>query len=62
MSVFVCRYPGCGNLFHEGQQIPDRCPNGDHSPFAEKDEEGQPLTYTAQELEGRKKILAEAQK
>ena len=60
--MYICPWPGCGNVFLEDQQIPSCCPNNDHDPFAKGDEEGRPFTYNVQELLDRKKILAEAQK
>ena len=60
--MYICPWPGCGNVFPKDQQISSCCPNNDHDPFAERDEEGQPFIYDAQELLVRKKILAEAQK
>jgi len=55
--MYICPWPRCGNVFPSGQKIPDSCPNCERNPFAEKDEENQPFTYTADELKGRRKIF-----
>jgi predicted nucleic acid-binding Zn-ribbon protein len=55
--MYICPWPGCGNVFPSGQKIPDVCPNCGESPFADKDEEGQLFTYAADEIKGRRILL-----
>jgi hypothetical protein len=55
--MIICKQPYCGYLFPRGMQIGGKCPSCGKSPWATKDEKGDPLTYEKKELEGRKKIL-----
>jgi hypothetical protein len=55
--LMICNQPDCGYVFPKGMQVGDTCPGCGKSPFATKDETGQPITYTKAFLEGKEKIL-----
>jgi len=55
---FMCPHPGCGQIFHPGEQVPDTCPNCGENPHAKVDANGQPFVYSREELKGKRLIEA----
>lgn len=57
----ICNWPGCGYVFPKGQKVPDKCPNCERSPFARfNPDTGETITYTKEELIGRRILLERA--